>query len=406
MEPRNVNAATWEQVRDLLIEGGTPYSTPNYDFLVPLLPDALLPPRIANFNTKAVFEGLLKRVFNAPREDMSNSSVGFILAARDLFGWTDASYEEVYAAAKVELPKDRLPEFEADGAREQIEARRQELLKYVDVRRRLASFRIVKRGTRARTIVNTYSQPIAETLLAAIHTILSSDAAVNALAKELYGDQVSPPVSPPLAFAEPPLARPLRLPRLSRRTAIALALCVFVGAIVSLFLIFFPSRNQGNGTGQTGANGGTGQLNSSVQTIPLSITDPPKLSPAAPVARDITVAGVGTSGLPGYHRWIFVHADDGMYYPQGGTESLGNGSWAIPDVTIGASGSDDIGHDFIVYVLQVDDSTDSEIRNFMSPISAGEAAYSEADWTSKFLRFKVDEVAVQRTGCACPTATS
>jgi hypothetical protein len=242
--------------------------------------------------------------------------------------------------------------------------------------------------------------------LAAIQTFLSNEAAVNALAKELGVDENAPPFLPPLPLAESPKETYPRSPGLAPRISVAVVVFLVVGGLVALFLIFLPDRKGGSGAGQTGANGPTGQTTSGAQAIPVSITDPRKETPPAQVARDITVAGPGATEPPGYHRWIFVHADDGRYYPQGGTESHGNGSWAIPGVTIGASSSEDVGHKFIVYVLQVDDSTDNQIRQFMSQYPQGYAAYSEDDWTSKFLRFKVDEVTVERTGCPCPAATS
>jgi hypothetical protein len=37
MEFEKAPAVSWEQVRELLYKGGTLYSAPDYDFLVPLL---------------------------------------------------------------------------------------------------------------------------------------------------------------------------------------------------------------------------------------------------------------------------------------------------------------------------------------------------------------------------------
>jgi hypothetical protein len=106
-----------------------------------------------------MFEKLFRRIFEAPQEVASDSSIGFVLAARDLFGWTDASYEDVYEAAKLELKRGSVPKFEPEGTPQRLESRRQELLKYADVRRRLSSFQLFGEGKRARTITDNYSRP-------------------------------------------------------------------------------------------------------------------------------------------------------------------------------------------------------------------------------------------------------
>jgi hypothetical protein len=120
---------------------------------------------------------------------------------------------------------------------------------------------------------------------------------------------------------------------------------------------------------------------------------PPNENPPSKQPAVITVSGTGTI-QPGYTLKIFVYGSGShLYYRQSDRLVNDGASWAVKGVNIGddSSTSDD-GSLFTIYVLLLNESTDSQM--WLSPGPAG--GYSQDEWESWFADFKVAQVTVQR----------
>ena len=104
----------------------------------------------------------------------------------------------------------------------------------------------------------------------------------------------------------------------------------------------------------------------------------------------------GTGDLSqGEHLWVFVYGSGtGRYFPQGNVDAPNPNPWTVPGVNVGASGTQDSGHAFTIYVVVVDDSTSAEIYSFAR--ANPDRGYSADDWQAMFSQFVVDSVQVQR----------
>jgi hypothetical protein len=132
------------------------------------------------------------------------------------------------------------------------------------------------------------------------------------------------------------------------------------------------------------------QPSKSVAPERIKISYPPRSPSPYPVSRIVTVQGDGD--IPsGHHLWIFVYGTgSAMYYPQDNpVDAVVPPPWHVPGVIVGSVSNKEIGHDFMIYALVVDDSVHARIQ-------ANNSGFDGKTWRTELERYVLDKVLVRR----------
>jgi hypothetical protein len=142
---------------------------------------------------------------------------------------------------------------------------------------------------------------------------------------------------------------------------------------------------------------------------PVVVTLTPTPAPAvaqaisvdAPVGRVPRIFALSGSGdIPaGWHLVVFVRdSGTGRYYTDGDASATQAHQWTVPRVYLGSTDPCDNGHIYKVFMVVVDDASDTANSSFHE--ADPDAGYTPTEWNGRFGDFHRVAVDVTRAGAA------